>query len=280
MYCVTRGASPDALLVGLAAHSVCTYERVISDPLRNIPHARAGTTTPCEYLFLSLANNLSEQHTLHDSPGALTMTLQNRVTPEGVIVAHPSRGTLMGNRGCLHDEQGHIVRTSKRDTWVTCLLEFEGRKRPLMQAGCYTELFFLDEPTALAAGHRPCSECRRDRYIAFRAAWSAPSNNGKPLTAREIDAQLKRERTNPSQANAAPLISPPDGLIVKQLPSNDYYLIHSGRALLWGFGGYKQAIDLKKLAGPLRIITPASSASALSRGYNPELHESCRALLR
>ena len=83
------------------------------------------------------------------------MHRQNRVDPQGALVAVAARGTLMGNRGCLHDDGGHIVRQSARDAWVTCLLSFKDRQRQIMQPGHYTELFFLDEATALAAGHRP-----------------------------------------------------------------------------------------------------------------------------
>ena len=100
------------------------------------------------------------------------MHRQNRVDPEGALVAVAARGTLMGNRGCLHDDGGNIVRQSARDAWVTCLLSFKERQRQIMQPGHYTELFFLDEATALAAGHRPCSECRRERYVAYQEAWA------------------------------------------------------------------------------------------------------------
>jgi len=101
--------------------------------------------------------------------------LQNRVTPRGDIIATPARGTLMGNRGCLHDEARRIVRpiVGGYRAWVTCVLTFKGRRRPVMRPGRYTELFFLDEATALAAGHRPCAECQRQRYQLFRAHWAA-----------------------------------------------------------------------------------------------------------
>ncbi|MCH8830686.1 MAG: hypothetical protein IID45_14005, partial [Planctomycetes bacterium] len=100
------------------------------------------------------------------------MPLQNRVTPFGRIIAVPNRGMFMGNRGCLHDDQRRIVRqVCSYKAWVACLTEFRGRKRKLMTPGQYTELFFLDEATALAAGHRPCGECRRTDYQRFKKAW-------------------------------------------------------------------------------------------------------------
>lgn len=119
------------------------------------------------------------------------MRFQNRVNPEGEICFSSEKGTLMGNRGCLHDDEQKIRYSSKRDAWVTCLLSFKERRRKLMQPGQYTELFFLDEATALAAGHRPCAECRRERYKQFLAAW--PSL-GDGIRAADVDRALKQER--------------------------------------------------------------------------------------
>ena len=110
------------------------------------------------------------------------MPRQNRVTPAGDIIATPERGTFFGNRGVLHDDQGRIRRTWQLKRWLICVLEYKGRRRTVMTPGRYTELFFLDEATALAAGHRPCAECRRERYNAFCAA-GAPGMHG-PLDRR------------------------------------------------------------------------------------------------
>src|SRR5690349_1431107 len=100
------------------------------------------------------------------------MPLQNRVGPCGDIFRSTARGTMMGNRGGpLHNEARELVRLSKSNRWITCRLEFKGRHRCVMSPGRYTELFFLDEAVALAAGHRPCAECRRERYIVFKDAW-------------------------------------------------------------------------------------------------------------
>src|SRR3954453_2972411 len=105
--------------------------------------------------------------------GYRIMPRQNRVTPLGEIVATPERGSMMGNRGVLHDEGGRIRRPWQVRRWLICLLEFKGRHRTVMTPNRYTELFFLDEATGLAAGHRPCAECRRARFRAFRDAWAA-----------------------------------------------------------------------------------------------------------
>src|SRR6202451_2054834 len=106
---------------------------------------------------------------------------QNRVTPFGDLVATPERGTFMGNRGVLHDAEGRIKRVWQLKRWIVCVLEFRGRKRQVMTPGRYTELFFLDEATALAAGHRPCAECRRQRFNAFRDAWKPGGKDRKSV---------------------------------------------------------------------------------------------------
>src|SRR6202161_2154067 len=99
------------------------------------------------------------------------MPRQNRVTPFGEIITTPERGTFMGNRGVLHDTEGSLERAWQAKRWLVCVLEFRGRKRQVMTPKRYTELFFLDEATALAAGHRPCRECRYADYQRFRSLW-------------------------------------------------------------------------------------------------------------
>src|SRR5262245_6485047 len=130
-------------------------------------------------------------------PGVRAMPRQNRVTPWGEIVAMPERGTLMGNRGLLHDAEGQIMRPWRERRWIICLLDFKGRRRSVMSPGLYTELFFLDEATALAAGHRPCAECRRERFNAFRDAWLKGNGGAAPVTAPDIDRRLHEERLGP-----------------------------------------------------------------------------------
>src|SRR4051812_41375437 len=128
------------------------------------------------------------------------MPRQNRVTPFGEIIAVRNRGTLMGNRGVLHNNAGTIRRAWQLRRWILCVLEFKGRKRAVMSPGCYTELFFLDEATGLAAGHRPCAECQCQRFREFRAAWVAGNavSHGTPTpTAGEIDGRLHAARVVP-----------------------------------------------------------------------------------
>src|SRR5580765_1248427 len=121
------------------------------------------------------------------------MPLRNRVTPFGEIVAVPGRGTLMGNRGVLHNPQREIVRDSATKRWIACRLEFKGRHRELMQPNRWTELFFLDEAAAFAAGHRPCAECRHMDYVRFKLAWEQANGSGA-WSADAMDERLHRER--------------------------------------------------------------------------------------
>ena len=129
------------------------------------------------------------------------MPLQNRVNPTGEIVINSSRGLYMGNRGKLHNDNKQIISAYKNQCWVTCLLEFKGRKRELMSKNTYTELFFLDEATALSAGHRPCGECRRGRFKEFKEKWLKANSelleDNKP-TISNIDKIIhKQNKTDP-----------------------------------------------------------------------------------
>src|SRR5918994_49894 len=145
------------------------------------------------------------------------MPLQNRVSPLSELVADPARGLVYGNRGCLHDETGRIRRRYNGKRWIGCRLEFRGWQRgPLLQPGRFTELFFLDEATAFAAGHRPCALCRREDYVRFGEIWRElhPGQKG----ADAIDAQLHAERVEPDTRmqlhHEAVLEELPDGACV------------------------------------------------------------------
>jgi len=130
------------------------------------------------------------------------MPLQNRVNPKGEIKAIKSRGEFLGNRGIIHNEQQEIVSPFKIKGWVTCQLEFKGRKRELMAKGRYTELFFLDEATAFSAGHRPCSECRRPRYKEFKDKWLEANQNllvNDSTSIANIDKIIHQDRINKKQ---------------------------------------------------------------------------------
>jgi hypothetical protein len=201
--------------------------------------------------------------------------LQNRVTPFGELIATPARGALMGNRGCLHDADRRIRRPFSVKRWIVCVLEFKGRHRNVMTPGQYTELFFLDEATALAAGHRPCAECQRARYDLFRTHWAGRSR-ARP-GADEMDEVLHAERLDARRGKRTyteKLSRLPGGAMVAD-SSGKAYLIHDGALLHWTPAGY--GARLKPPAGERRrVLTPRSIVRALARGYPVEVHPSAR----
>jgi hypothetical protein len=201
------------------------------------------------------------------------MPLQNRVTPTGDIIATPHRGLFTGNRGIIHDPATKtLTRRWASAAWLTCVCEFRGRRREVMGGRSWTELFFLDEATALAAGHRPCFYCRRDDANRFRAAWEQ-GNGVSNILAREIDAVLHRERLDRGRkrlhAPTLPLKELPDGAMLQQ--GNESYLIAQGRVSQWSPAGYREASDALEDA---MLLTPPSTLRALSAGYRPVLHPS------
>jgi len=205
--------------------------------------------------------------------------LQNRVTPSGDLVATPARGTLMGNRGRLHDPSRRIVRrvVPSYRAWVTCRLEFHGRRRVVMAPGRYTELFFLDEATALAAGHRPCGECRREDYRRFRTAWLAGNPDrgldaGTPIAA--IDRELDRDRRGPDgrqRTFTAALVSLPDGVFVSLPSGTAACLLWRGALWPWSPAGYDRAAR-RRVADEATVLTPRSTVAAIAAGYTPAVH--------
>jgi hypothetical protein len=202
------------------------------------------------------------------------MPLQNRVTPTGDIVATPHRGMFTGNRGIIHDPASKTLLNKRWSTsaWLTCVCEFRGWRRKVMGGRSWTELFFLDEATAFAAGHRPCFFCRRDDANRFRSAWEEGNGVAKVL-ARDIDTVLHRERLDRGGKRLHSLTGPlgelPDGAMVQVGGEN--YLILQGNALRWSFAGYAPArID----AASALLLTPPSTVRALLAGYRPVLHPS------
>lgn len=219
------------------------------------------------------------------------MPRQNRVDPFGEIASVPERGTLMGNRGILHAaESGHaaasrIVRRWATRAWIACGLQFKGRHRAVMSPNSYTELFFLDEATSLAAGHRPCAECRRADFLRFRAAWLA-GNPGHGLGAAprigEIDRVLHAERVEGvgraarKRTHRAPLSGLPDGAMVVRDAAPAVPLLHwSGALHAWSFGGYGPSLALSPDEA-VTVLTPPSTVAAIRAGYVPSVHPSIR----
>jgi hypothetical protein len=202
------------------------------------------------------------------------MPLQNRVTPTGEIIVTPHRGLFTGNRGIIHDPATKTLLRKRwaSPAWLTCIYEFRGRRRQVMGGRSWTELFFLDEATALAAGHRPCFYCRRDDANRFREAWE-PGNGVNGLRARDMDAVLHRERLEGGRKRLHKLPMPqeklPDGAMVQR--GTESFLIVQGRALLWSPAGYREAPN--KIEDAM-LLTPPSTLRALIAGYKPLLHPS------
>jgi hypothetical protein len=208
------------------------------------------------------------------------MPLRNRVTPLGELIPAPARGLVYGNRGCLHDARGNIRRRYAVRRWIACRLEFKGWQRgPMMQPGKFTELFFLDEATAFAAGHRPCALCRREDYDRFGAIWAGL--HGGESGADAIDLRLHGERIDPRtrghRAHAAPYASLPDAAFV--LVAGDPYLVLGDRLQLWSPSGYA-ARRPRPPRGTATVITPPSLVEVLRAGWHdaavPLLHPSGR----
>jgi hypothetical protein len=195
------------------------------------------------------------------------MPLQNRVTPFGELVAEPGRGLVYGNRGCLHDDAGRVRRHHNGRRWIACRLRFRGwHRHPLLQPGRFTELFFLDEATAFAAGHRPCALCRREDYDRFGAMWHKlhPGQRG----ADAIDAQLHGERLEgrAQRHHEARLDDLPDGAFV--VHDGEACLLAGDTLLVWSAAGY-----LARSRAPARerarVITPPSLLAILRAGWEP-----------
>ena len=193
------------------------------------------------------------------------MPFQNRVTPLGELVATPERGLLYGNRGRLHDEHGTIRRQWQVKRWISCRLEFRGRRRAggPMAPNRYTGLFFLDEATALAAGHRPCAECRNADYRSFLALTGASS-------ADELDERLHSERGRPHRGALDGL---PDGAFV--MVDDGPWLVLGSDLVRWAPGGYSERRP--RFGGSVAVVTPPTSLHVLASGWSgsvPLIHPS------
>jgi hypothetical protein len=196
---------------------------------------------------------------------------RNRVTPFAEVIETPARGLLYGNRGVLHDDQGRIVRNWQVKRWIACVLEFKGRRRPLLRPGRFTELFFLDEATALAAGHRPCAECRRADFNRFRDAW-AQTHPGASLRVDDIDRVLHEERVGPGRTKRlhdAILGDLPEGSMIAG--GEQAWLLRDRELLEWSPFGYRDRRPAVASA-TVKTLTPPSIVDVLRAGYRPSLH--------
>jgi hypothetical protein len=198
------------------------------------------------------------------------MALRNRVTPLSEIVADPARGLVYGNRGCLHDATGTIRRRYAVRRWIACRLEFKGwRRGPLRQPGRFTELFFLDEATAFAAGHRPCALCRREDYVRFSALWRAAHAGERGADA--MDARLHAERLAPDRRtqrrHTALFGALPDGAFVVR--DGDPWVVCGGALRRWTVAGYADRARRPGGGERAEVVTPPSLVAVLAAGWEP-----------
>lgn len=199
--------------------------------------------------------------------------LQNRVDPRGNIICTPARGTWLGNRGVIHNELQQILVPFRGKAWITCVLAFKGRKRPIMAPNRWTELFFLDEATAFSAGHRPCFECRRNDALRFRSFWIRGNPEygfDEKTSIRAIDAILHRERLaedGVKRVYPAAIGDLPNGSFV--LYQDQPHLVVNGWLYRWSPGGYGKGFPAPVVES-LQVLTPRSVVNTLLAGYVPQ----------
>jgi len=199
----------------------------------------------------------------------------NRVAPDGTLHAVAARGTLWGNRGALLDDDGHLARHARGRGWVCCVLEFHGRHRDQWRPGRLTELYFLDEATAFAAGHRPCGECRHTDHVRYRSFWSGvfPADTTAAAIDRRLDAARvvapRRHRTYEAALDALP-----DGTFVEH--DDGFWVLLGDAALPWSFDGYGTSRPRNSLPATVTVRTPEPTVAVLRAGYVPGFHPSAR----
>jgi hypothetical protein len=207
------------------------------------------------------------------------MPLRNRVTPRSELIADPARGLVYGNRGCLHDQHGRIRRRYDGRRWIACRLQFKGwHREPLLQPGRFTELFFLDEATAMAAGHRPCALCRRQDYDRFVGIWRElhPGQAGADAMDEQLHGERVEPRTRDQRLHDAALAELPDGAFV--LHDGEPHLVLGSALLPWTASGYGDAVQ-RAARRQVELVTPPSLVSVLRTGWRggvPLLHPSAR----
>jgi hypothetical protein len=199
---------------------------------------------------------------------------RNRVAPTGHVISAPGRGLFLGNRGCIHNDAGEIVRWQATKTWIICELDFPGTLHPLFEPRRYTHLFFLDEASALAAGHRPCHYCRRSAALAFADAWRR-AGAGPTGSMKEINEVLAGERPpSASQGRvwSASLAELAHGVFVET--TDGPCLWWQQQLYPWSAEGYGAAVAPG--AAEVLVLTPPSTAATIAAGYQPTIHPSAR----
>lgn len=206
------------------------------------------------------------------------MTLQNRVTPFGELKAINARGEFLGNRGILHNDEKQIIKQWRHKAWVTCSLDYQGIRREIFSKGTYSELFFLDEATALSAGHRPCGDCRRDRFKEFKLRWqmaNAESGNANSIGIGDIDKQMHVERTEPDGSKVtyqSSLNEVPNGVFISI--DGIAVLKWNNKLFEWSAAGYSNFDGTLSDNSVVDVLTPKSIVGAIGAGYIPQVHPS------
>jgi hypothetical protein len=200
--------------------------------------------------------------------------LQNRVDPFGNIIKTRATGSWMGNRGVLHDEHQTLIRPFKLNAWITCKLEFKERWRKVMTPDRWTELFFLDEATSFAAGHRPCFECRRPDALRFKWFWLQGNheyNFDEKTPIREIDKILHKERMDRDKSKITFIENQPNlpngaFVLFEGLP----FLVLDGLILRWSPFGYEKGMPIPAM-DKITVLTPRSIVNMFRAGYMPQM---------
>lgn len=212
------------------------------------------------------------------------MPLQNRVNPMGRLFSDPSRAVmLMGNRGRLHNRDMSIrTEWTSEHRWIFCTKDVVFEKRVPMDPtrNSYTELFFLDTPTALAAGHRPCAQCKKEEYRSFKQFWlSAGLSGASTASVEAIDAKLDEERREEPRCWSEKLANLPAGAMVRLSGDEAFYLVaDGGRLLRWSFDGYTRGPEMPP-DQEVAVVTPPSMVRVLEAGFAAEPHSSARELM-
>lgn len=203
------------------------------------------------------------------------MGFQNRVNPWGKLHRSSVRGAWLGNRGVLHNEAKEIIAPWRHKAWIICSLDFKGRKREVFSPNSYSELFFLDEATALSAGHRPCGECRKDRFDEFKAAWIEVNDYKTSPPVKQLDKQLHAERAIRGGGKVTfemEFSQVPEGAFIEI--GNDAFLVWKGQLKRWSFQGYKSYEVELKSNDLVKVLTPLSIVRILQYGFSPQVHDS------
>jgi hypothetical protein len=210
------------------------------------------------------------------------MPLQNRVNPFGTLVATPARGAWTGNRGVIHNERKEIIKNHAVKYWITCALEYKDFRRKVMSPNRWTELFFLDEATAFAAGHRPCGFCRYADFKRFKNLWVTANGEQYGLTDKTkmdvIDAIIHLERLDKNglkKTFKAILTTLPDGSFITFDKISEAYLWFQQNLYEWSFDGYTQVVQFDK-SQEVNVLTPLSYVAVFKAGYVPQVHFSVK----